>query len=494
MRKIKYDVHLTFTKCILQPKVLLIDKIPFIFILSNKGQVIMMGFVLLILFAIAEIGFVIFTVIKQKENVQWLKNRIIFRGGEVVLFLLALLFPQVKWDFRFQMCFYVLVIRVLTALVTYKIKKSKASGNKPVSGALVNAVGGIVVVSIALVPAFLFTGYEGIETTGQYDVAQVSAILVDEERVESFEDDGSKREVPVYFYYPDVENAGENSFPLVIFSHGAFGYYQSNTSTYMELASHGYVVISLDHPYHSFFTTDTKGKTITVNPEFLQEVMYINGDTALEEEIVELSHKWLDIRIEDMNFALDSVKEAKADGTYLNEWFIEGEETKNEIAKVLAMTNDEKIGLMGHSLGGATSVTVGRTREDIDAVIDIDGTMLGEELSYENGEYQYYEGEYPIPLLSIDNESHHQQGKILKDIYVNNVVLENAIDGKNTYFVGSGHMNFTDLPLFSPTLSSMLGTGTVDELECIQTMNEVILMYYNCYLKNQGEVIINESY
>lgn len=454
----------------------------------------MMGFVLLVLFAIVEIGLFIFTVTRQKENVQWLRNRVVFRSGEAALFLLALLLPQVTWNFRFQMCFYVLVIRVLTALAAYGIGKKKASGNKSVFSALVNAIGGVLVIAMALAPAFLFTGYAGLETTGEYEVAQVSAILVDEDRVEGFETDGSKREVPVYFYYPDTENAGKNSFPLVIFSHGAFGYYESNTSTYMELASHGYVVISLDHPYHSFFTTDTKGKTITVNPEFLQEVMYINTDGTPEEEIIELAHKWLDIRIADMNFALDSVIEAKADSTYLDEWFIEGEETKNEIAKVLAMTDDEKIGLMGHSLGGATSVTVGRTRDDIDAVIDIDGTMLGEELSYENGEYQYYEGTYPIPLLSIDNESHHQQGKILKDIYVNNVVLENAVDGKNTYFVGSGHMNFTDLPLFSPVLSSLLGTGTVDELECIQTMNEVILKYYNCYLKNQGEMDINESY
>ncbi|MBQ5851909.1 MAG: hypothetical protein IIW54_14020, partial [Lachnospiraceae bacterium] len=33
-----------------------------------------------------------------------------------------------------------------------------------------------------------------------------------------------------------------DDFPLVVFSHGAFGYYESNTSTYMELASNGYVV------------------------------------------------------------------------------------------------------------------------------------------------------------------------------------------------------------------------------------------------------------
>ena len=174
------------------------------------------------------------------------------------------------------------------------------------------------------------------------------------------------------FYYPETEDAKESSFPLVVFSHGAFGYYQSNTSTYMELASNGYVVISLDHPYHSFFTEDTTGATITVNPGFLQEVMYINEDTTPEEEIYELSSKWLAIRTADMHFVLDSVKASKEAGACESEWFIASDETEQEILKVLAMTNVDEIGLMGHSLGGASSVTVGREREDVDAVIDLD--------------------------------------------------------------------------------------------------------------------------
>lgn len=328
----------------------------------------------------------------------------------------------------------------------------------------------LLVLAILLIPKLLFADYEGLPTTGPYGVKQVSAILVD-----------------------------ENSFPLVIFSHGAFGYYQSNTSTYMELASHGYVVISLDHPYHSFFTKDTADKTITVNPEFLQEVMYINEDGTTEQEIIELAHGWLEIRTGDMNFVLDSVKAAKklaaeVQTTLPEAWFTTEESTVQEILSVLAMTNTEEIGLMGHSMGGATSVTIGRIRDDIDAVIDLDGTMLGEEFSYTNGQYEFYKEAYPVPLLAISNEAHYFEGKEAADLYVNSVVLANAVDARYTYFKGSGHMNFTDLPLFSPALASFLGVGEVDAEECIVTMNQIILDYFNCYLKNTGEVTINESY
>ena len=357
------------------------------------------------------------------------------------------------------------------------------------------SIAALIVLAIILIPKLLFSDYEGLPTTGPYNVKTASAILVDESRVETFETDGSKREVPVYFYYPEVSEEEPTSFPLVIFSHGAFGYYQSNTSTYMELASNGYVVISLDHPYHSFFTKDTDGKTIIVNTQFMKDVMYINELGTPEQEIIELSHSWLDIRVADMNFVLDCLKETKeTDQTLPACWFVNKDTSVETIKAILALTDTEHIGLMGHSLGGAASVTVGRTRTDVDAVIDLDGTMLGEEFSYVKGEYDFYDEAYPVPLLMVSNEPHYHDAQKLADWYVNSWVLANAKDAKYTYFKGSGHMNFTDLPLFSPALANMLGIGVVDAEECIVKMNQLILDYYNCYLKDMGEVVVQESY
>lgn len=377
-------------------------------------------------------------------------------------------------------------------------EKKKGNGKKKaciIAGVIV----AVLVLAVLIVPKFFFTDYEGLPTTGQYGVKQVSAILVDAGRLEGFEEDGSLREVPVYFYYPDVTGV-EQQFPLVLFSHGAFGYYQSNTSTYMELASHGYVVVSLDHPYHSFFTKDTAGETIIVNPEFMQEVMQINELGTPEEEVIELSHKWLDIRVKDIDFVVNTVKETKGmaggqtTGKLPSCWFLADASAETEILNVLSMTDTEKIGLMGHSLGGAASVTLGRTREDIDAVIDLDGTMLGEQLGYKDGKHEFYEDAYPVPLLAVNNEEHHYEGQDLTELYVNQVVLANAVDAKYTYFVGSGHMNFTDLPLFSPALASMLGIGDVDATECVTKMNQLVLDFFNCYLKDMGEAEVQASY
>lgn len=438
-----------------------------------------MGFVLFGIFAVMELGLLIWTLKKQGRKGDWLRNSTAVRAVETAVFLLVVLLSEGGISFRFKICLLVLFLRLAVSLVFWLLKRKKALGPKSKSGAAVSTCMGILVLGISLMPAFLFTGYAGLPTTGEYEVKQASAILVDESRIETFESDGSFREVPVYFYYPDTENTGAEQFPLVLFSHGAFGYYQSNTSTYMELASHGYVVVSMDHPYHSFFTKDSDGKLITVNPEFLNEVMRVDSDEAAPEEVMELSHKWLDIRTADMGFVLDSLEDGAV---------------PSDVCTILANADPEQIGLMGHSLGGAASVQLGRDREDIDAVIDIDGTMLGEQLAFENGAYKYNEAPYPVPVLALDNEKHHQVNLEQQAAYANWYVMEHAKDGMETWIAGSEHMNFTDLPLFSPILAAKLGTGSRDARECVEIMNEVVLQYFDHYLQGKDALNIKESY
>lgn len=453
-----------------------------------------MGFCLLILFLIMELTLLVSSFTKCEEKRDWLLIRMIVRASELIAFLLVMLLPNVTFDFKYKLCFWILIIRVAKAVILYFVERNTISGSRSKAGAVFAALGSIVMLAFALIPAFLFAEYDGLPTSGSYSVKQTSAILIDESRIESFETDGSYREVPAHFYYPEVPENETQKFPLIVFSHGAFGYYQSNTSTYMELASNGYVVVSLDHPYHSFFTEDTDGKVITVNPQFLQEVMYVNEDSTPEAEINELSHKWLAIRIDDLSYAIDSIKEAKAENALSSNWFITEKNGENDLLKVLSMTDIEEIGVMGHSLGGAASVTLGRERDDIDAVIDLDGTMLGEQISFENGKYKYNEEPYPVPILAIDTEYHYTEAQKYGNLYVNNEVLSNAADAHHTYFKDSGHMNFTDLPLFAPMLADLLGTGEIDATECIKTTNTIILEYMNHYLKGEGEISLQECY
>lgn len=367
------------------------------------------------------------------------------------------------------------------------LKKTKTKKRIIIKVSELAVFAAIVILAFSLFRSFIITDYKGREVTGPYKVLEANAILTDTSRLEEFEDDGSCREVPVYFFYPD--NADEK-MPLIIFSHGAFGYYQSNTSTYMELASHGFVVASIEHPYHSIFTHDSTGKTIIADRKFLNDSMTIGTSDISEAEAYKITSEWMKLRMADMNFVIDSLKAGNTDTWYIKE------EQKAGVLKAVSLIDASKIGLMGHSMGGATAVTCGR-REDISAVVDLDGTMLGENIGINGEEIIINEEPYYTPLLNFQSEIHHEEAveaERIGYVYSNNVVMNNADTAYNTYFLNSDHMNFTDLPLFSPLLAQKLGTGTVDSGEMIDSVNAIVLDFFECYLKGEGDFNVKEFY
>ena len=58
----------------------------------------------------------------------------------------------------------------------------------------------------------------------------------------------------------------KKTFPVVLFSHGLCGYSMENTTLCADLASHGYVVISIGHPFGSKIVSYTDG-TVFSDPE-----------------------------------------------------------------------------------------------------------------------------------------------------------------------------------------------------------------------------------
>ncbi|MCM1055321.1 MAG: hypothetical protein NC394_07350 [Bacteroides sp.] len=444
-----------------------------------------MGIILFAVFTAAEIALAALSFTKYRSL--WYRNRLFFGGAELLLMLLVMLLPAPGQKWRFTGCLVILGIRLVISCIAYLISRVGAKKEKTKGKAIVGAVMSIILIGFSLFPAFIFKDYSGLETSGQYEVKEAQAILIDSSRLEANENDGSSREIPIHFYYPE---SGAESYPFVLFAHGSFGYYQSNYSLYAELASNGYVVASIDHPYYAFFTKDTDGKTIIVDFDFMQTAvnMQYSSDFTETEEDYDITCEWMSVRTADENFVLDAIKTAKNSGSLDTAWYTGSENERAEILKALEMADTEKIGLMGHSIGGAAAVQLGRERSDITAVIDIDGTMLGEQISFSDGKLVYNPEPYPIPILSLDNANHWESYITDGETdYVNKYLLDNAIDGREAHFDGTEHMDFTDLPLFAPALSKMLGKGEVDSYEFIPKVNGIILNYFNYYLKGEGE-------
>ena len=450
-----------------------------------------MGMTACILLTILEIALAVRTCRRRPDRKTWRRERLALRAAELLVLVLHLVFsPAQKWRFVPVLGFLavLLVIAALSALLGRK----KDDGAKKPAGAVAGSVLCVLLFALFLLPAFIFTGYNGLPVSGEHPIGEASAILVDSSRTDPFEQDGSFREVPVHFYYPADAAEGER-FPLVVFSHGAFGYYQSNTSTYMELASNGYVVAALDHPHHAFFTTDTDGKTVLVDTAFFNTALNLNTIADKQEQLA-LYREWMDLRTGDMNFAVDAIKAAAAAGAMGESWFIPDSEGE-KLRSVPGMIDGSRIGLMGHSMGGATAVQLGRDRGDIAAVIDLDGTMLGEYLGVENGELLVSDVPYPIPVLDFNNwESYIEQEEYRARgyRYPNAEVVDHAAVGFSVGMRDAKHMDFTDLPLLSPMLGKMLGSGERSTEEIMTIVNSLVLQFFNCYLKGEGVFTVQD--
>ncbi len=359
------------------------------------------------------------------------------------------------------------------------------SGKKVKRWMKVTAV--ILVIAALLAVLFkviLFPPYEQPAVTGSHKVLVREFTWVDEDRTETFTDTGEKRELTVKFWYPQEEG----SYPLVVFSHGAFGVIDSNYSTCMELASNGYVVASIGHPYHAMYVKNVEGKTTYADMDFVKSVFAVNenDDPQIERQIYENSQEWMELRTADENFVLDTILEKAED----------------QQEAPFSLIDSEKIGLFGHSMGGASSVQLGRERTDIDAVIDLEGTMLGEYIGFEDGMEVYNPEPYPIPVLDVYG-TRVLEANIMTDEmaaqypdweYVNFYVGRNAVDYRGVEFHDAGHLNFTDLPLASPVLARLLGVGSVDARSCIENVNAVVLNWFNHYLKGNEELNIKAEY
>lgn len=345
--------------------------------------------------------------------------------------------------------------------------------------AIVVGIVAIVALAAVLLKSKLFPAYEGLPVSGDLAIETMTFTWEDESRIETYSDSGENRALTVGFWYPEEEG----KYPLVVFSHGAFGVIESNFSTYTELASNGYVVASIGHPYHAMYVEDVNGKTTFVDMEFFKQVNADNGGEYSEEaerRQYELSKEWMELRSADMNFVLDTILEKTT---------VDGIGTE----KVFSLIDTDKIGLMGHSMGGATAVQLGREREDITAVIDLEGTMLGEYVGFENGYEIYNKEPYPIPVLDVNSQAVREDIETLETEhpdweYVNDYLGRNAADYREVIFNGAGHLNYTDLPLIAPPLAAMLGVGDVDATVCLKNVNEVVLTYFDFYLKGEGSL------
>ncbi|MDT0615938.1 alpha/beta hydrolase family protein [Streptomyces lancefieldiae] len=134
--------------------------------------------------------------------------------------------------------------------------------------------------------------------------------------------------------------------PLVVLSPG-FGMPRFTlTSLAVDLASRGYVVASLDHAYESSGTSVPGGRTLTCV-----------ACTVMEEDDWAKGHLVTGARAADTRFVLDRLTGPRPAWRYASS------------------IDRTRIGMAGHSVGGASAVSAMATDRRIDAGVNMDGTF-----------------------------------------------------------------------------------------------------------------------
>ncbi len=87
--------------------------------------------------------------------------------------------------------------------------------------------------------------------------------------------------------YPEAElSSAEASFPLLVFSHGGWGFLGSNMVQMEHLASHGYIVVSVTHPYVSSLVLFDDGELITPDRTLMESFMNTAFDPGYLEQFL----------------------------------------------------------------------------------------------------------------------------------------------------------------------------------------------------------------
>lgn len=291
------------------------------------------------------------------------------------------------------------------------------------------------------------------------------------DRVETYISTGENRKLNVELWYPD--SAG-GRYPLIVFSHGSLGTRGSNQTLYHELASHGYVVCSIDHTYQCFFTIDQDRHPAFLDMGFVQELMaeLTGSDRQFSYTCYQ---KWMKTRMGDIDFVIDQIlSEAKS----------------NDRDRVYKLVDATRIGVMGHSLGGSAALGIGRMRPDVGAVVALEAPFMYDIQGVENGEFVFTDATYPVPVLNVYSDDSWSHLGEWPQYAENHALLSSAnATAFNVYISGVGHLTLTDLALESPLLAGLLNEqkSTAKTAYCLKTLNKVCLEFFTCYLKGEGE-------
>lgn len=273
-----------------------------------------------------------------------------------------------------------------------------------------------------------------------------------------------KREIPVHIWAPQELRPGEH--PVFVFSHGSFGVGISNETLFKELASRGYIVLSLDHPHHSFTTRLSDESRVTVDTDFMQSVMSAQGSDDLQ-TTWDNFNDWLAIRLDDVAYLIEEITDDHPTSDFES-----------------AMDLD-RIVLSGHSLGGSAMLGIGREYADkVQALVILEAPFITDIQGVQGDDYVFNSENPPLPILHIYSDALYGKTDDITTYQMNDrLIHSNDPKYVNHHIEGVGHIGLTDMALATPMITNMVdgGLNTREASDTLLEINEVVVDFLKTY-------------
>jgi predicted dienelactone hydrolase len=261
--------------------------------------------------------------------------------------------------------------------------------------------------------------------------------------------------------FRDAElSPGQRSYPVVFMRAGLAALTTDYTSLAEDLASHGYVVVGFDAPYRSSVVVFPDGRVIERAAQNNLDLVSGSKEQQLANELVQA---WS----ADMSYALDQLEQLNA---------------SDPSGRFLGRLDLQRVGVFGHSLGGATALQFCHDDSRCKAGIDVDGIPWGSVVR--EGVTQ------PIMFLLSDHSGDSADPED-KQIEANFRSIYDQVPSDRRLQItirGADHYMFSDdgAMLKSPILMRalrMLGIVGIDGRRQVAVTEHYISTFFDVYLK-----------
>jgi predicted dienelactone hydrolase len=255
--------------------------------------------------------------------------------------------------------------------------------------------------------------------------------------------------------------------PLILYSPGLGGNRDSSTVLVEQLVSRGYVVATIDHTYDAS------------EVEFPDGRVEVSAVPPITPEVVE---KVVAVRVADTRFVLDSLVALDAGRN-------PDAEQRPLPAGLRGALDLSRVGMFGHSLGGATAAQAMYQDHRIKAGVNLDGTMAG--VVVDAGL------DRPFMLVAAQNHGRDTDPSWAR-------FWENLRGWRlNLRLTGAGHNSFTDVQVLLPQLASVLQLppdvvqgliGTIDPHRSVLIQRAYLTAFFNLHLLHRdGRLLTRPS-